>query len=143
MLFRSLEDEDVPVAWAAFLLAALSKAAATALTYPFQTGRTRLQMPSEPSAPEASAKHPAPGRDREPTLASRLLRILDKTVIGVVVRIAKSEGLRALYDGLQGELLKGFFSHGLTMLTKGVLHRLTIRLWLLLQPALRRRLQRK
>ncbi|PNY24239.1 Mitochondrial substrate carrier family protein X [Tolypocladium capitatum] len=39
--------------------------------------------------------------------------ILDKTGIGVISRTIK-EGLHALYFGLQGELLKGSFSHGLT-----------------------------
>ncbi|UNI19681.1 Acylglycerol lipase [Purpureocillium takamizusanense] len=139
----ALEEEDIPIAWAAFLLAAFSKAAATALTYPFQTGRTRLQIPSETPAEEASEKDKGLGSQQKTSLLGRLLEFLDKTVIGVIFRIVKREGLRALYDGLQGELLKGFFSHGLTMLTKGLLHRLVIRLWVLSRPHLRKRLQGK
>lgn len=143
-IIPALEEEDIPVAWAAFLLAAFSKAAATILTYPFQTGKTRLQMP-EPATDESFEKEKGlEGPPKQPkSIFARVFEILDKTVIGVIFRIIKKEGLRALYDGLQGELLKGFFSHGLTMLTKGMLHRLVVRLWVLSQPHLRKRLQRK
>lgn len=137
----ALEEEDVPVAWAAFLLAAISKVSATALTYPFQTAKTRIQMAvtstttdSEPSEKSDENRRPEPK-----SVAARILALLDKTIFGVILRMVKREGLRALYDGLQGELLKSFFSHGLTMLTKGVLHRLVIRLWYMLQPHLQKR----
>lgn len=142
-----LEEEDVPVAWMAFLLAALSKSAATVLTYPFQTGRTRLQMPTDldPNDSLEGKKRQDPEFPKQHTkpIISRLFELLDQTVFGVILRIIKKEGLRALYDGLQGELLKGFLSHGLTMVTKGLFHRLVIRLWILSQPQLRQRLQRK
>lgn len=141
-ILPALNSEDVPVAWVAFCLAAFSKSTATALTYPFQTGRTRLQMRNETDqdnqeatrekAREAKRQGQSPG-----SLAARIVAVLDKTVIGLIVRIVKKEGLRALYVGLQGELLKGFLSHGLTMVTKGLLHRLVIRLWILSRPVLR------
>ncbi|KAI9167328.1 Peroxisomal adenine nucleotide carrier 2 [Paramyrothecium foliicola] len=136
----ALEDEDVPVAWVAFLLAAFSKATATALTYPFQTGRTRLQMASKtPSEPleEKPVKKTSSNGIKAAIL--RILELLDKTIFGVVLRIIRDDGFKALYDGLRGELLKSFFSHGLTMLTKGVIHRLVIRLWFLLAPHLAKR----
>lgn len=147
-IIPALEEEDIPVAWIAFLLAAFSKSAATVLTYPFQTGRTRLQMPNN-----ADSTEPANGDKGETTehkkknvsksLLTWLIEALDKTVFGIIIRIINSEGPRALYDGLQGELLKGFLSHGLTMVTKGFLHRLVIRLWILARPHVRRRLHGK
>ncbi|KAG6005501.1 hypothetical protein E4U21_007895 [Claviceps maximensis] len=146
-IIPALEEEDIPVAWIAFLLAALSKAVATVLTYPFQTGRTRLQIPSKnktaiesistESVDIEKSEQTDCKRDDSGSLLTRILGILDKTVFGVILRIINKEGVRALYDGLQGELLKGFLSHGLTMVTKGSLHRLVIRLWLLSQSNLK------
>jgi adenine nucleotide transporter 17 len=134
----ALEDEDVPVAWIAFLLAAFSKATATAVTYPFQTGRTRLQMASK--SPPPSPKEKAADAPRGILgLLRRIIALLESTIFGVVLRIIRQEGVKALYDGLHGELLKSFFSHGLTMLTKGVIHRLVIRLWFILGPHLRKK----
>ncbi|PFH59747.1 hypothetical protein XA68_11928 [Ophiocordyceps unilateralis] len=144
-ILPALEEEDIPVAWVAFLLAALSKATATALTYPFQTARLRLQMSSRPSDETSSDKRNIDQEARRPrSFLSSLLRwIFDKTVIGVLFRIIRKEGRRALYDGLQGELIKGFLSHGLTMLIKGLFYRLSVRLWLALRPRLRSRLRAK
>ncbi|RDA87526.1 hypothetical protein CP532_1627 [Ophiocordyceps camponoti-leonardi (nom. inval.)] len=139
-ILPALEEEDIPVAWVAFLLAAFSKATATAVTYPFQTARLRLQMSSEPdnaSSDDNNADRP------KPSLARLLREMLDKTVIGVLFRIIRKEGRRALYDGLQGELIKGFLSHGLTMLMKGLFYRLAVRLWLIMRPRLRNRLRAK
>jgi len=130
------------VAWAAFLLAAFSKAAATAMTYPFQTGKTRLQLPSEDEETGSEKPDEKKKAARKPLLRT-MLNILDKTRFGVIVRIVRTEGVRALYDGVQGELLKGFFSHGLTMLTKGFFHRLVIRMWLMAQRNRQLRLQTK
>ncbi|KAH6890315.1 mitochondrial carrier domain-containing protein [Thelonectria olida] len=144
-IIPALEDEDIPVAWIAFLIAAWSKATATAISYPFQTGKTRLQMASastdEETPDEEKGREEWTGRL---LLIRRIIEFLDQTIFGVVLRIIKKEGVGALYAGIQGELLKSFFSHGLTMLTKGVFHRLVIRLWFLLLPHLpRRRIQAK
>ena len=137
-IIPALEDEDIPVAWIAFLIAASSKTMATALTYPFQTGKTRLQMANR-SLPQTETKSEkvtengqvSDAQRARKTLFRRLVELLDKTIFGVILRIMKEEGVKALYAGIRGELLKSFFSHGLTMLTKGVLHRLVIRIWFL------------
>lgn len=147
-IIPALEEEDIPVAWIAFFLAAFSKSAATALTYPFQTGKTRLQMHDEGGDADDTDKGGKASRSndsgtRKQPLVSRIVAFLNQTVFGVILRIIKSEGAKALYDGLQGELLKGFLSHGLTMATKGYFHRLVIRVWLMSQPHLRNRLQSK
>ncbi|KAM5345552.1 hypothetical protein ACJ41O_011413 [Fusarium nematophilum] len=139
-IIPALEDEDVPIAWVAFLIAATSKAAATAITYPFQTGRTRLQMAS--GSIDLAKADEKRGQERQSNFESmlrRIVKLIDQTIFGVVLRIFKTEGLRALYAGLRAELLKSFFSHGLTMLTKGVIHRFVIRVWfMVLLPHLRR-----
>ncbi|KAK3179590.1 hypothetical protein K4F52_009007 [Lecanicillium sp. MT-2017a] len=140
-IIPALEEEDVPVAWVAFLLAAFSKAAATAITYPFQTGKTRLQLPAEDE--ETGEKPDEKKKLQRKTLMQKILDALDKTIFGVIVNIVRIEGIRALYDGVQGELLKGFFSHGITMLTKGFFHRLVIKMWLMAQRNRQLRLQTK
>lgn len=144
-IIPALEDEDIPVAWVAFLIAAWSKATATAITYPFQKGKTRLQMASfSRDTPTDDGEKGVGGKQETVSLRSKAVRLLDQTIFGVILRIIKEEGTRALYAGIQGELLKSFFSHGLTMLSKGVIHRLVIRLWFLILPHLpRRRLQSK
>ncbi|KAJ6785868.1 hypothetical protein PWT90_05443 [Aphanocladium album] len=134
------EEVDVPVAWIAFLLAALSKSAATALTYPFQTAKTRLQIPNASSDEEDGDEEDEENgkrRKKRKTLLARLVAALDRTIFGMIVRLVRTEGLRALYDGMEGELLKGFFSHGLTMLAKGFFHRLVIRMWIMSHPRLK------
>ncbi|KAJ2968551.1 hypothetical protein NQ176_g9122 [Zarea fungicola] len=123
-------EEDVPAAWVAFVLAALSKSMATALTYPFQMAKTRLQIPSvdldAEEEKEEEAREPGGQRAKRQTLLARFFAVFDGTIFGMVLRLIKTEGLRALYDGMEGELLKGFFSHGLTMLTKGFFHHMVI-----------------
>lgn len=143
-IIPALKEEDIPVAWAAFLLAAFSKAFATALTYPFQTGKTRLQVASRSAQPDDEEKGSSAGSKKPPKSISMQLRsFLEVSIFGVVLRILHREGVRALYDGLSGELLKSFFSHGLTMFTKGVLHRQIVRLWLVYSPRVRHRLQKR
>jgi hypothetical protein len=45
------------------------------------------------------------------------------------MQIAQTEGLGALYEGLGGEVMKGFFSHGITMIVKDAAHKLVIHLY--------------
>jgi solute carrier family 25 (peroxisomal adenine nucleotide transporter), member 17 len=129
-IIPALEEEDVPVAYIAFLLAAFSKATATAITYPFQAAKTRLQVARTPDREAASSEKSLGSQAPPTTVSARLARIVDATIFGVLIRIIKEEGVPALYNGVRGELLKSFFSHGLTMFAKGVFHRLIVRLWL-------------
>lgn len=140
-IIPALEEEDIPIAWIAFLIAATSKASATAITYPFQTGKTRLQMASGSSKSPGTDKETPQGGNLKPKhVLRRIVDFLDWSIYGVIIRIMKNEGARALYAGLQGELLKSFFSHGLTMLTKGVIHRFVVKIWfMMLLPHLRQR----
>ncbi|KAM6519752.1 hypothetical protein FALCPG4_013347 [Fusarium falciforme] len=139
-IIPALEEEDFPIAWIAFLIAATSKAAATAVTYPFQTGKTRLQMASGSIDPAEQDEKGQEAKSKTKRILRMMVEFLDQSIFGVILRIIKTEGLQALYAGLRAELLKSFFSHGLTMLTKGVIHRFVVRVWfMVLLPHLRQR----
>ncbi|KAK4114275.1 mitochondrial carrier [Canariomyces notabilis] len=112
------EKWDVPGAWVTFLLAALSKVAATAMMYPFQIAKARMQVSGTPEKRDGEKKTRRGGRG-----------LAKETIFATVVRIARSEGPTALYDGIGGELLKGFFSHGTTMLSKDIIHRFIVQLY--------------
>ena len=126
------------------MLAASSKATATALTYPFQAGKTRLQMASkeeEGADAEAAVSEKEQVAERNQSVAQkiwrRILDLIDKSIFGVLIHMLRQEGVRSLYTGLQGELLKSFFSHGLTMFAKGLIYRLFVKLWIKAGPRLR------
>ncbi|KAK4031920.1 peroxisomal adenine nucleotide transporter 1 [Parachaetomium inaequale] len=116
------EGWDEPGAGTTFFLAAVSKVVATAATYPFQIAKARVQVsaagPGEKKGEEGGGK--------------------GNNIFATVLRIARAEGGRALYDGIGGELLKGFFSHGTTMLSKDVIHRLIVQLYFAILAVLRR-----
>lgn len=174
------EKWDNPGAATTFLLAAVSKAIASAVTYPFQTALSRVQYDVSPAARrggweevvrELEAKHEAeraaaadaaareaeeggdgalspkshpsgfksnvapPERNSvdEYKLEAQALRAVKnlgrQSIFATVVRIARTEGIGALYEGLHLELLMSFFGHGTTMMAKDVIHRLLFRLY--------------
>ena len=110
-----------------FLLAAVSKVIASTITYPFSLAKTRAQASSSrkhESGPSGSGKLPSSN-----SAASSPRADGPGNVFAAVLCIARVEGLRALYDGLSGEALKGFFSHGITMITKDLVHKGIIHLY--------------
>lgn len=119
LLPRSQRQSPSPQA--TFLLAAISKAMASTITYPFSLAKSRLQSSS--------------GFDhREGSSAVKLENTVlpnnaPRNVFTVILRIARTEGLSALYEGLGGEVMKGFFSHGITMIVKEAAHKLVIQLY--------------
>ncbi|KAL2016285.1 hypothetical protein VTK56DRAFT_3913 [Thermocarpiscus australiensis] len=119
------ETWNEPGARITFFLAAVSKAIATAVTYPFQIAKARVQV---------SAGSNEEGEDETGIASASLFR---DTIFATVLRIARVEGVRALYDGIGGELLKSFFSHGTTMLSKDVIHRLLVQLYFAVLAALK------
>ncbi|KAI1094730.1 mitochondrial carrier domain-containing protein [Rostrohypoxylon terebratum] len=176
------ERWDNPGAATTFLLAAVSKAIASAVTYPFQTALSRVQYDVSPEARrggweevvrELEAKHEAeraaaaadaareaeeggdgavspksqpsgfksnvapPERNStdEYKLEAQALRAVKnlgrQSIFATVVRIARTEGIGALYEGLHLELLMSFFGHGTTMMAKDVIHRLLFRLYII------------
>ncbi|EJT81941.1 hypothetical protein GGTG_01915 [Gaeumannomyces tritici R3-111a-1] len=146
-----------------FLSAAVSKAAATAITYPFQIAKARLQIsnlmasPAVPRAPSPPTPpppfvppviiEPTPPPESESrrddvveevkeavvsaaqTVGTGVKKMAHDNIFTMLLHISKSEGPGALYDGLAGELLRAFFGHGITMLSKDLLHKLVVRLY--------------
>ncbi|KAA6411712.1 MAG: hypothetical protein FRX48_04993 [Lasallia pustulata] len=138
LLPRSQRDHPPPSA--TFLLAAVSKAIASTITYPFSLAKTRAQVTSrgvddnDQEIKESLENAPGPGiqttkRERK---AARM------TVFSTILHIAKTEGIAGLYEGLAGEVLKGFFSHGITMIVKEAVHNLIIKLYFTILKVLKR-----
>ena len=121
------EQRSNPSGQATFLLAAVSKALASTITYPFSLAKSRLQAASSQDEKSSSVK-----------LGHQNLQTPPKNVFTVILRIAQVEGLGALYEGLGGEVLKGFFSHGITMIVKDAIHKLVIRLYYIVLKLLKR-----
>ncbi|KAI1082193.1 mitochondrial carrier domain-containing protein [Whalleya microplaca] len=144
---RALAGKDLaePPSHVAFLIAAVSKTIATGLTYPFQTARARLQagVPVELDTGEVlrgaelGGESPPPEHrdvDQEVEAKLKAIRAVQKftkqSIFGTIVQIIRLEGIRSLYHGLRGELLRAFFGHGTTMVAKRVVHKLLFKLYL-------------
>jgi len=123
-----------------FLIAATSKAIATAITYPVNLAKSRAQVssPTQKQETEVDEKRDAPipsqlnnerlhrteNRHQVTEAVKKVLRLLSaQYAIFVSLRkIYRAEGFGGLYSGLEGDLLKGFLSHGLTMAMKDSVH---------------------
>ena len=105
-----------------FLLAAISKATASSIMYPATVAKTRAQT---------SASDPSEGRGNTRKARSG-------STLNMIARTARSDGIGALYAGLSAEVVKGFFSHGLTMMAKYRIHAFVIQAYFLIVKYLRR-----
>lgn len=101
-----------------FFLAAASKVVATAVTYPFLVAKARMQVSAGAGG----------GKDKEGEDEGKKKQ--RGNIFATVWRIGQAEGVSVLYDGIGGELLKGFFSHGTTMLAKDVIHRFIVQVYM-------------
>lgn len=112
-----------------FLLAATSKAIASTITYPFSLAKARAQVSSkevdECSDDEHESKSIKGSEQRSRIRSSRI----PTNVFSTLLDIVRHEGIGALYEGLGGEVLKGFFSHGITMIVKESVHKFIIQLY--------------
>lgn len=138
---RSRRDE--PGARLTFLMAAVSKAVASTITYPFSLAKARAQISSTPPVKsgtpsqlksEASRIQNISQAEKVGREASRAAK--KSTVFATILDIYRTEGPAALYEGVLGEILKGFFSHGITMLVKERIHKLIIQTYYVLLRAL-------
>ncbi|KAL4943740.1 hypothetical protein BDV06DRAFT_210773 [Aspergillus oleicola] len=120
-----------PSALATFFLAAISKSAASSITYPISMAKTRSQVsdPGSKSGNESAKTNNSNDSDGLFFMPS---------IISNVVSIARNEGISGLYAGLRGEVLKGFFSHGFTMLAKDAVYAGIVRAYYLLLIIARR-----
>jgi hypothetical protein len=139
MLLRLLVSRDRrsdPGARLTFLIAAVSKAFASTITYPFSLTKTRAQVSSQ--KPSQAIGPTSETEKSEYASQSRTARLRQRTVFSTILRIAKTEGLWALYEGLGAEVIKGFFSHGITMLMKDQIHIAIINLYYLILKSLKK-----
>ena len=118
-----------PSPQATFLLAAISKAMASTITYPFSLAKSRLQ---------ASTSNSQEKNTTSVKLEPESGRKAPRNVFTTILHIIHTEGLGGLYEGLGGEVLKGFFSHGITMIVKDAAHKLVIQLYYAILKLLRR-----
>jgi Mitochondrial carrier protein len=123
---------DNPPAAMTFLLSATSKAMASAVTYPFSLAKSRLQAGDKK---ENSEDDKIVGKDVAVRATKEVVR---DTIFSTLFAIIEQEGWQSLYEGLGLEVVKGFFSHGITMLVKQVMQRLLARLYYILSIVLGR-----
>lgn len=139
---------DNPGATTTFLMAAISKAIASTITYPFSLAKTRAQVSSRAPV-DQETKEDAKGvadnfehirTEAEAKETGREVKKVAKrsTVFDTVLKIYREEGMEGLYEGVWGEILKGFFSHGVTMLVKEAVHKLIIQAYFLILKALKK-----
>lgn len=121
-----------------FLLAAISKAMASTATYPFSLAKTRAQIstqrPSDTTGPTSEIEKEV----KESLARAAGAKARRNTVLTTVMRIAKTEGIQGLYQGLGAEVVKGFFSHGITMLMKDQIHAVIIELYYLVLKSMKK-----
>jgi len=117
-----------PSPQATFLLAAISKAIASTVTYPFSLAKSRAQASSGYVSRSEIDDKDRLSKESDST-AKRLRSHAPSNVFSTILCIAQTEGMGALYEGLAAEVLKGFFSNGITMLVKEKVHKLIIQLY--------------
>ncbi|KAI4269452.1 MAG: hypothetical protein L6R38_007466 [Xanthoria sp. 2 TBL-2021] len=120
-----------PPAQATFLIAAVSKAVASTITYPFSLAKSQAQASSKSVSERKDDEIDMANKTRE-NIGSEIEKTRTKppsNVFTTILWVARAEGLGALYEGLGGEVLKGFFSHGFTMIVKQIVHRFIIQLY--------------
>lgn len=122
--FIPRRQRENPSPQATFFLAAFSKAIASTITYPFSLAKARAQASSTSTTENEVEKPENIPHNIQPTKIRGT-----SNVFRTVFQIAQREGVGALYEGLGGEVLKGFFSHGITMIVKESVHKLIIQLY--------------
>lgn len=112
---------DNPPALATFFLAALAKACASSVTYPFSLAKARLQAGStrNKQSEESETKTVNVSIHSRSSKVENLGRKAARTtLLSTLMTIYQTEGPLALYEGLHLEVLKAFISHGITMSVK-------------------------
>lgn len=112
-----------------FLLSAISKACASSITYPFSLAKARLQAGGASSQREESDEKKVVSEDFKHQESRKAARA---TIFSTLLTISQTEGPLALYEGLHVEVLRAFFSHGLTMVVKQMIQRMLVRAYYIL-----------
>ena len=127
LLPRSMRQRPGPQL--TFLIAAISKAIATMITYPAMLAKSRSQAASpsnsqpfrKPSLGSSTTETPATASST--ALQSLKLLFQQQYALASSLKgIYQREGWEGLYSGLEAEVLKGFLQHGLTMMGKEKAH---------------------
>lgn len=127
------ESRDNPSAATRFLVSALSKVIATTLVYPAMLAKSRAQVSGGlgsdeeadlPEYLEKSDMQSTPERKRVKNTLQKLLSLFTAqyAMLKALRKVYRDEGLSGLYSGLEGEIVKGFLQHGLTMMVKEQVH---------------------
>lgn len=119
---RVLKTGNKPNPAMTFILAANGKATASLLMYPFKIAKARAQTAGKKATKDGRQEVKGP----------------PENVFAAISYIARNEGLASLYAGVWGEVMKGFFSHGLTMVFKERIQFLAVQLYYVLSTLLKR-----
>jgi transmembrane carrier protein len=121
VLLSHYRQQEKPLAAVTFLLATISKAIASTITYPVSLAKTRQQVndvrftsQGEGEGEEEDKYGTNGAKNQTPKRAAFVLTLIHA--------IAVTDGVGALYDGLAADVLRGFISHGVTTMTKGMVH---------------------
>ena len=106
-----------------FFISALSKVLASTLIYPFSFAKSILQSKKR----DSDKKNKGPQTPRFTSSQAAQASKQQGNLLTVIMGIIEVDGLRALYDGVGGEILKGFFSHGIAMLLKETIYKFVVR----------------
>ncbi|RPB02108.1 mitochondrial carrier [Choiromyces venosus 120613-1] len=118
-----------------FLLAAVSKAIATGITYPLAVAKSRTQIQGDEDD-IAAADVNIIGKAIKKGLRRKVKRA--NNVVHVLVDIFKQEGIAALYEGVMVEITRGFVSNGISILIKESVHRTILSLYYFVMRAYNR-----
>jgi Mitochondrial carrier protein len=132
-----LSKRENPPPSATFLIAAISKACASSVTYPFSVAKARAQvstkLASSSDASMTSTSSDSRGEKHSASSSTSTSKSAVKTtVFSTILGIVQSDGPGALYSGLSLELVKSFLSHGTTMIVKQYVHRFIIQAYYVL-----------
>lgn len=107
-----------PTSWELFLFSASAKTLASLITYPLILVKSQMQVKGNDAKDEpSSSKSPQRVGHNSNTR---------KSMVGTLCGIVKNDGVGHLYQGARAQILKGFFSQGITMLTKDQIARFII-----------------
>ncbi|KUJ19389.1 putative peroxisomal adenine nucleotide transporter 1 [Mollisia scopiformis] len=143
--FLPRSERDNPSTHVTFIMAAMSKAIASTITYPFSLAKARAQTSSKRPVDSESAEiimkeaENVENRSDVKKVGQDAKKFAQSnTVFDTILKIYRTEGAAGLYEGVFGEILKGFFSHGITMIIKETVHKMIIQAYYLVLKALNR-----
>lgn len=149
---RSKRDD--PGASITFLLAAVSKAVASSVTYPVSLAKARAQVNGSSCAAQDAKENieklaedvkdatkngtTSSSKEARKHLAQASKQVGRNNIIHSILKIYKEEGISGLYEGIGGEIIKGFLGHGLTMIVKDRVHEIILSLYFMVLKLLKR-----